>query len=332
MTVCPATDRNPRNSEGDIVELKDGNLLLGYTDFYHGAGHDMSPARISGKISRDSGKKWCAPFTLQENIGRENVMETDLLRLRSGAILLFFCAKNSEADCKPYVKKSLDEGQSWKEPVAVDRFFGGYVTLNNDRAIQLSTGRIILPCGWTPNIYAYPRVESFCFFSDDDGRTWSRSRNLIGLTQSSQGADEPGAVELKNGAIMMWFRTTLGYVYKSYSEDRGETWKRPESMKVVSPDAPQNIKRIPDSTDLLMVWNSGKCPKRNVLTTAISKDDGKTWKYKRNIETEEKFGYSYASITFIKDMVMLTYLVYSADNSRTSLKLKTVPVEWLYNG
>jgi hypothetical protein len=47
LIVCPATNGNPRNSEADIIELKDGKLLLAYTDFYHRAGHDVSPARIS---------------------------------------------------------------------------------------------------------------------------------------------------------------------------------------------------------------------------------------------------------------------------------------------
>lgn len=54
--VCPATRDNPRYSEADIIELKNGNLLLAYTHFYAGGPGNFSPARISGKISEDKGK------------------------------------------------------------------------------------------------------------------------------------------------------------------------------------------------------------------------------------------------------------------------------------
>ena len=33
MIVCPATAQNPRNSEADVELLKDGSLLMAYTEF-----------------------------------------------------------------------------------------------------------------------------------------------------------------------------------------------------------------------------------------------------------------------------------------------------------
>ena len=33
LVVCPASPENPRNSEADIVELKDGTLLLAWSRF-----------------------------------------------------------------------------------------------------------------------------------------------------------------------------------------------------------------------------------------------------------------------------------------------------------
>jgi len=330
LIVCPATEKNPRNTEADIIELGDGKLLLAYTDFYHCSWHDMAPARISGKISVDLGKTWSEPFTIQENIGTENVMESDLLRLRSGEIVLFFCVKNSEADCKPYMRKSFDEGTSWSAAVPVAKFHGGYLTLNNDRAIQLSSGRLLLPSAMTPNIFAFPQLVSTCFFSDDCGRTWFRSKNALSLPSSAQGADEPGVVELRDGRVLMWFRNTLGHIYKSYSEDEGETWSSPESMNVVSPCSPQSIKRNPSTDHLLLVWNKTTGPRRNPLTVAISRDEGETWENSKDIEVDGRYSYSYPSVTFVKDLVLLTYWVYEEKKSLLHLKLKTVPMDWLY--
>jgi Neuraminidase (sialidase) len=328
--VCPATRQNPRNSEADIIELRDGRLLLAYTDFYNYSLHDMSPARISGKTSADFGKTWSEPFTIQENIGTESVMESDLLRLKSGEIVLFFCCKNSEADCKPYMRKSFDEGKSWSELLAIAKFHSGYFTVNNDRAVQLSSGRLLLPSATTINAWAFNEFVSVCFFSDDNGRTWFRSKDCVSLPNSLGGAQEPGVVELKDGRILMWLRSSFGFMYRSYSEDGGETWGSPESMNVVSPRSAQNIKRDPSTGNLVLVWNNTTGSRRNPLTMAVSRDEGETWKNVKNIEIDDRFSYSYPSLTFIKDLILLTYYVEDEKDLLVHLKLKAIPVDWLY--
>ena len=66
--------------------------------------------------SKDGGRTWKDKFTLQENIGTMNVMEPDLLRLRSGKIAFAFCRKNSEADCRPMFRISSNDGKTFTEP------------------------------------------------------------------------------------------------------------------------------------------------------------------------------------------------------------------------
>ena len=324
MIVCPSSERNPRNTEADIIELKDGRLLLGWTEFYYFSGSDFSPARIAGKISEDKGRSWSEPFTIQENIGVMNVMETDFLRLNSGEIVLFFCVKNSGFDCHPYMRKSFDEGKSWSEIIPIAKFHPGYFTLNNDRAIQLSNGRILLPAAFVPNIHIWSKLVSLCFYSDDNGRTWYKSRNEVSLLPDST-AEEPGVIELEDGRVMMWMRTSLGYIYKAYSSDGGETWSKPESMGIVSPRSPQTIKRIPKTGDLLLIWNHTSGPKRTPLTAAISFDEGETWKNFRNIESSDEETYAYPSVTFVDNEAVITYYC-----NHRSLKLKIIPVDWFY--
>ena len=324
LIVCPTTEKNPRNTEADIIELKDKRLLLGWTEFYYYGRNDSSPARIAGKLSSDKGRSWSEPFTIQENIGVQNVMEADFLRLKSGEIAFFFLIKNSGFDCHPYMRKSFDECKTWSEIVPIAKFHPGYFTLNNDRAIQLSDGRILLPASFVPNIDVESRLVSLCFYSDDNGRTWYKSKNEVSLLPEST-AEEPGVIELKDGRIMMWMRTSLGYIYKAYSSDGGETWSKPESMGIISPRSPQTIKRIPKTGDLLMIWNCTSGPKRVPLTAAISCDEGETWKNFKNIETDEKQSYAYPSITFVDDEVLITYYC-----DHGSLKLKIIPIDWFY--
>src|SRR3989442_784639 len=114
--VAPAGPGNQRNSEGDMLLLKGGRLLLAWIDFYTDGRSDWSAARISAMISRDQGRTWGPKFTLQENIGRMNVMEPDLLRLTSGKVLFIFARKNSEADCQPMVRISTDDARTFSPP------------------------------------------------------------------------------------------------------------------------------------------------------------------------------------------------------------------------
>ncbi len=337
IMVCPATRENPRNSEADILELRDGSLLLAYTDFYCYSGHDMAPARISGRISSDRGRSWSPPFTIQENIGAENVMEGNLLRLQSGEISFFFLRKDSEADCRPYMRKSFDEGKSWEEAVPMAKFFPGYYTINNSRVIQLSNGRLLVPVAYTPNVWIMSNLTSFCLYSDDNGRTWFNPQALRtyiqGRTEVSlpnATAEEPGLVELKDGRVLMILRTNLGYVYKAYSRDGGLTWTEPESTGLVSPRAPATIKRIPTTGDLLMIWNNTPSPRRVPLTAAISKGEGEKWENFRNLETDERYTYAYTSVTFVGEEALLTYYVYDEKTRLISLKLKIIPIQWFY--
>ncbi len=60
--VVPSSPDNIRNSEAAIVRLKDGSLLLAWTEFLSDSGADHAPARISGKISTDEGRTWGKRF------------------------------------------------------------------------------------------------------------------------------------------------------------------------------------------------------------------------------------------------------------------------------
>ncbi len=331
--VAPAAPGNPRNSEADMLVLKDGRLLLAWIDFYGDTGADGSAARISAMLSRDRGRTWGPKFTLQENIGARNVMEPDLLRLQSGKILFLFARKNSEADCQPMIRISTDDAKTFSppRPMPVDPH-PSYTGFNHDRAIQLRSGRILMPLFFTTDYRVEPRIRSRVYYSDDEGATWRPSPAIIDVRESRAGAQEPGVIELKDGRVMLWVRTSAGRLYRAYSTDRGVTWSDPEPTPVIAPLSPQSIKRIPSTGDLVMVWNNS--PKdRFPLTVAISKDEAQTWRHVQNLDADPAHTYSYTGIEFVKDRALFTYYAGPPAGTRHgawSLKLKSVPVKWLY--
>ncbi len=66
--VAEATAQNPRNTEGDIIELADGTLLLAWSDFYAGEMPDHAPARISAMISTDGGRPTAGPASAPSSL------------------------------------------------------------------------------------------------------------------------------------------------------------------------------------------------------------------------------------------------------------------------
>ena len=290
--ALPPSKNNPRNSEGDFIRLKDGRILFVYTHFTGGGG-DHSKAHLAGRFSSDEGKTWTdEDVVVIPYEGGLNNMSVSLLRLQDGRIALFYMRKQALTDCRPYLRFSDDEGKTWSDPVVcVPDSDMGYYVLNNDRAVQLKSGRLILPLA----LHHRPEWEKpdwaghiVCYYSDDAGKTWKRSKSMLTTntpaTNTQPGkrvtTQEPGVVELKDGRLMMFARTREGMQYVSYSSDAGDTWSELKPSNMKGPCGPASIERIPGSGELLLVWNNHADidPKlkgrRTPLTVAVSRDEG----------------------------------------------------------
>ncbi|MCX5644005.1 MAG: sialidase family protein [Phycisphaerae bacterium] len=316
LTIEPGKE-NPRNSEGDIIELKDGRLCLIYTRFTGGGGDDAA-ADLALRVSQDRGQTWSDDKIVVRHTGGLNVMSVSLLRLASGDIALFYLRKTSQEDCRPMMCLSTDEARTWSEPTVCITDEMGYYVLNNDRAVQLHSGRLVLPVAWHqgPGRKRDTAGVIMCYLSDDNGKTWRRSKDSFqGHAPSGQRitVQEPGVVELKDSRLMMYMRTDAGSQYLCHSQDGGETWSKAEPSPLASPLSPASIKRIPSTGDLLCVWNdhSGAHPypagRRTPLCLAISKDEGKTWSRSQVIEDNPDGWYCYTAITFLEDRMLLAY-------------------------
>ena len=343
LIVAPASSSSVRKTEACIVELKDGRLLLAYTDFYTTSPRDDGPARIRGRHSSDLGRTWTPPFTLVENTAKVNVMSVSLLRLQSGELAMTYMFKNSHEnrdqpfvppDCSVLFCISQDEGKTFGPPVTITPRQSFWV-MNNDRLVQLKSGRLLAPCQRLDKWPVVRRSLAQVLYSDDIGRTWKGSE-LVDIPNNEDGADEPGVIELRDGRILMYFRTDLGGIYQSFSSDSGVTWTMPEPMNLAAPKSPAVIKRIPSTGDLLIVWNhtlphrrGGQHTDRFPLSVGVSQDEGQTWKIK-DLDTDVRFTYGYPSIYFSKDQTLITYWAAREWPWWVSLKLKALPTPWLY--
>ena len=338
---------NPRNSEGAFVTLDDGRILFAYSRYSGRSGADHGTAVIAARHSDDGGVTWSRrDRVLVPNEGACNVMSVSLLRLQDGRIALFYARKNSFLDCRLRMRVSEDEGRTWGDPVLCIPA-PGYFVVNNDRVIQLRSGRLLIPAA-----YHRPRLDTtemrgdafdrhgiaLFYCSDDGGDTWHESDHWLALpVRSSSGLQEPGVVELGRGRVYGWCRTSTGRQWHFSSRDGGQNWSRPEPSRFRTPCSPLSIKRIPATGDLLAVWNDWRqrpadAPQqRTPLASATSRDEGRSWRNTRLIEDDPERGFCYTAVHFAGDAALLAYCCGGRGSGiLQDLCVRRVPVDWFY--
>ncbi|WP_339903984.1 sialidase family protein [uncultured Cyclobacterium sp.] len=332
-------ENNPRNSEGDFIELEDGKILFVYSHYYGESSSDHATAYLAGRFSEDKGKTWTKEdVEILPNEGGMNVMSVSLLRLQNGDIAMFYLRKNNTDDCIPYMRVSKDEAKTWSDPIACITDDEGYFVLNNDRVVQLEDGTLMLAVAKHagPGMEWRGRADLYAYSSTDNGQTWERSEMVPNPKEIV--LQEPGLVELADGSILMVIRTDAGVQCFSYSRDQGKTWSEVEESTLVSPVSPATIERIPGTGDLLAVWNNNLSDDpdiaklRTPLNSAISKDEGKTWTNIKTLEDNPDGWYCYIAMDFVGDEVLLGYCAGNRPGGTglSVTKITKLGADWFY--
>lgn len=355
--VGPATAEHPFQSEGTTVRLKDGTLLhafnlrFGEKDMSQWHAH-YARTVIAKVLSTDQGRTWSAPEVLFESNTGINASHPAIRRLPNGELGATYQRINtlpadrwdrtnwilSVTSADKIFRHSNDEGKTWSEEILISPS-SGYWTSAHDRLLVHSSGRLIQPLHNNRNFgrsqadCQTDRVETKVAWSDDNGRTWHLSADWLAVTDLAPGYTgrfesnfhEVAIAERKDGSLFMIGRTSAGRLYSSESGDRGETWTKPAPTPLLSPEAPANVARLPDSDDLLVMWNSqcvttysNMLGQRLTLASAVSSDGGQTWGDYREVitippnETNPRHGFGpdrvcYPSIFFDSGLAYIGY-------------------------
>lgn len=320
-----------RGSMGNLIQLKNGEIMMCYTD-----------KGIRAVKSSNKGKTWSTSLRLVESPQQPahgNILHPTFLRMANGDILLSYIY--STYPTTPYYghnyyRLSSDEGKTWTDQYLMTPH-SGYVIIHNDRIHTLSTGRILAIAeykAYLPGTRDHSGYVCMSFFSDDKGYSWQPSRNTVDMFPAE--VQEGDSIELKDGRIMMFARSYSGYAVRAYSYDQGETWSKGEYIKdIKSPEEGgfPSVRRIPDTGDLLFVWiseysrdkDNPAIKRRSVLTTAISKDEGKTFIHHRNIAQDPDDDFGYQCIDFLDNGIALI-----GYHCRDGLRMARISIDWFY--
>lgn len=258
------------NHAPSVVALPDGALLAAwFSGPFEASVHQV----ILGARSTDGGKSWHAAEVLQD-FPRKSDFDPAFI-VDGGRTWFFFSAgrhnryppvrdPNTEVgpdSFKTFARTSDDAGRTWSEPRVIQE-----KVFCRSNGIRLSTGELLLP------VYEYPANTGGILKSSDAGKTWRH----IGGVQSPAGAGEPAIAELPSGAILMVLRTRDGFLWKTLSLDKGETWGAPVKTDLVAATTSHSIFRMRNGR-VVLIHNESPPPTRTNLNIRISSDGGATW-------------------------------------------------------
>lgn len=308
------------SADGGIVQLKDGTLMLA-----QGGGiHDSTKVAANFRISQDGGKTWSDAQPLNSDIGIGG-----MIRLQSGALAAY--GRKLSEGASPwdyYFSQSADEGKTWSKPSLITNYPHYYPMFHS--MIQLKSGRLLLVGYWEgldanpPDAARYTNtgwglwrgkilfmeghrgVEmgiGIVYYSDDQGQTWKQAEGGLfgwfderGVPNGEGGIIdiyEPTAAETKDGRVLVFARSKVGRLVQSYSLNGGQTWNSILPTELSSSQSPPLLIQIPETGDLLCVWNQVSAEEinrgflRGRLSAAVSTDSGMTWRNCKTLELQE---------------------------------------------
>lgn len=335
MTIFKTVSEIPPCSEysgygGGSFIYTDNKLLFTYTAIHS---DNCRTADILIRESSDGGEHWSEPViaTLDNEELSGEYSGVSFLRLNDGSIGLFFTQGDGTGWKSRIVFGVSRDGYSYLLRCADCSFdiYTGLFIMENDAAVQLESGRIILPLCYrfggdkgVPGTAPDERAFVGFSYSDDGGESFMLAHDDLFQTFSGteHGLRHPGVIEVYPDVLHSFFSTDRMCQYSAFSTDGGLEWTRCEPTGFSSPSSPMKIRKNPYSGKFYAVFNpvpnylgrktapytNGRTP---LVLAELSCDSRRPEKIFHICECEYK-GYSDPAVTFISpDEYLLSYTV-----------------------
>jgi predicted neuraminidase len=167
--------------------------------------------------------------------------------------------------------------------------------------------------------------------TDDGGQTWRYSNPVLG------GAGiQPTIAVTKAGTLVAYLRDNgppPQRMQRTESTDQGLTWSIAKDDMLPNPGAGFDMVTLPGG-EWVMIFNNTEQGRHN-LTAALSDDEGKTWKWKKNLEDDQRGKQTtsshYPSVALgTNGRVHVSYSYHRSDTTPgKTIKCVSFPVTWL---
>ena len=309
----------------DSIQLANGDILMAASwgrprgDFDQFAAKHPLPKLYR---SQNGGRTWRqqGPLNMEWNLtGMISDGGVSFLRLQDGrlAFLAHRHVTGLHGGGLPVISFSKDQGKTWTPARVIGEPEGVWYVMN-DRLLQTQRGQLIVPVAHMPKdtgTYEGDRNLGLCFFSNDAGATWKRSRVPARL-DDLRGMQEPCIAEIADNRLLMLARTGSGSLHASRSHDGGDTWSKPTPTTLTSACSSLTLRTLPDQR-LIVFYNHtpplqpGAFFPRTPLCYAVSADEGQSWSEPVVVDDEGMTNNdrqnTYPSVCFTKEGMLMIW-------------------------
>lgn len=270
-----------------LLPLGDGNMMCAW---FAGSREGAGDTRIWLSLRRGGG--WSAPECVAKVTPEAHW--NPVLFLDAREVHLFFKVGPSPRAWRTYRMTRALGGCPWSEPQElVPGDVGGRGPVKN-KPIKLGNGDWLAPA----SIETKEVWDCFVDRSSDRGQSWRRSEfvPLDHAAMRGRGIIQPTLWESGEGRVHMLARSTAGRIYRSDSQDSGETWSPAYATQLPNNNSGIDLVRLDDGT-LILAYNpvDQDGGPRTPLYLAVSRDNGIIWAQAHVLE-DEPGGYSYPAV------------------------------------
>ena len=268
---------HPMAHASTLTELPNGELMCAFYAGTYETAPDQAIFIARSCKGKDGRWEWTSLRKLVDTLQRADGNPV-LFTSPDGTVWLFFVTlqETGWSSSLLFAMKSLDGGKTWSEPQLLSTVRG---TMPRTKPLVLRDGAWLLP------LYDEVRWRPIFWRSEDNGQTWREF-----TVQTRHRLIQPAVVELSDGKLLAYCRSTSGRIFRTVSEDGGRHWSEPEPINLPNPNSAVDLARLPEG-GLVLAFNDS-VDKRTPLSIAYSPNENEQWTVIRDLEVGDgEFSY-----------------------------------------
>jgi len=270
----------------NLLALKNGDLMCVW---FSGTWEGNSDVAIMLARLPKGASQWSKPRVVDHHAG-ESYQNPVLFEAPDGTLWIFHTTQGAgagEANAKVLVTRSRNGGAQWSAPEVLFDTPGAFT---REPVVVMPNGDWLLPIYIASSVGITNGAEtnySVMEISSDRGAHWKSCP-----VPQSGGYVQPDVIPAGREYLAFFRSRFADYIYRSTSQD-GCVWEAPRKTELPNNNASIQIAKLADGHLVLAfdnvgsVLNNGK-PKagpRKPLSVALSKDNGQSWNWVRDLET-----------------------------------------------